>query len=95
MKDVLTPPIDDNIIIREDDEGVIKMATNRSSSRRAGHVDLIYHIVRDAVESGVVRIHYIKSGEQHTDVPTKALDVNFFETHAKYLLSARSGSMTV
>ena len=61
VKGFLTPPID-NIIIRENNEGAIKMATNRFSSRRTRHVDVKHHIVRDAVESGVVRIHYVKSG---------------------------------
>ena len=83
MKGFLMPPIDDSTIIREYNEGAIKMATNRSSSRRTRHVDVKRHIVRDAVESGVVRVHYVKSGEQHADVVlTKALDVNTFETHA-------------
>ena len=96
MKGFLTPPIDDNVIIRDDNEGAIKMATNRFSSRRTRHVDVKHHIVRDAVESGVVRIHYdVKSEEQHADVLTKALDVKTFETHARFLLSARAGLTTV
>ena len=60
MKGFLTPPIGDNIIIREDDEGVMRMATNPFNSRRTRHVGVKHHIVRDAVESGVVRIHYVK-----------------------------------
>ena len=64
-------------------------------SRRARHVDVKHHIVRDAVESDVVQIYYVKSGEQHADVLTKALDVNTFETHARFLLNARAGSATV
>ncbi|CAM9552396.1 unnamed protein product, partial [Ascophyllum nodosum] len=71
VKGFLTPPIDDNILIRENDEGAIKMATNLFSSRRTRHVDGKHHIVRDLVESGVVRIHYVKSGEQHTYGLTK------------------------
>ena len=63
MKSFLTSPIDDHIVIREDNEGAIKMVTNRFSSRRTRHVDVKHHIVRDAVESGVVRIHYVKTGE--------------------------------
>ena len=94
VKGFLTPPIDD-IIIREDNERAIKMATNRFSSRHTRHVDVKHHIVRDAVESGVVRIHHIKSGEQHADVLTKALDVNTFETHARFLLNAQTELMTV
>ena len=94
-KDFLPSPIDDNIIIRGDNERATKMTTNRFSSRRTRHVDVKHHIVRDAVESGVVQTHYVKSGEQqHNGVLTKALDVNTFETHARVLLNARAGSMT-
>ena len=56
VKGFLTPLID-NTIIREDNEGAIKMATNRFSSRRTRYVDVKHHVVRDAVESGIVRIH--------------------------------------
>ena len=59
-----------------------------------GHVDVKHHIVRDAVESGIVRIHYVNSGEQHADVLTNALDVNTFETHARFLLNVREGLTT-
>ena len=54
VKGFLTPPINDSIIPRENNEGAIKMATNRFSSRRTRHVDVKHHIVRDAVESGTV-----------------------------------------
>ena len=94
VKGFLTPPTDDKIVIREDNEGTTRMATNRFSSRRTRHVDVKHHIVRDAVES-VVQIHYVKSGEQHADVLTKALDVNTFETHMRFLLNSRAGSTTV
>ena len=79
VKGFLTLPIDDSIVIREDNEGAIKMATIRFSSRRTRYVDVKHHIVRDAVESGVVQIHYVKSREKNADVLTKALGVNTFE----------------
>ena len=82
-KGFLTPPIDDDIVIREDNEGAI----NRFSSRRTRHVDVKHHIVRDAVESGIVQIHYVKSGEQHADMLTKALNVNTSKTHARFFLT--------
>ena len=95
VKGFLTPPIDDNIITREDNEGAIKMATDRFSSRCTRQLDVKHHIVRDAVESGVIRIHYVKSGEQHADVLANALDVNTFATHSSLLLNARAGPTTV
>ena len=95
VKVFVPPPIDNNIVIREDNEGDVKMVTNRLSSRRTRHVDVKYYIVRDAVKSGVIQIHCVKSREQHADVLTKALDVNTFETHAIFLLNARAGSTTL
>ena len=86
VKGFLAPPFDDNIIIREGNEGAVKMATNRFSSRRTSHVDVKHH---------VVRIHYVRSGEHHADVLTKALDINIFETPARFLLNARAGLTTV
>ena len=71
------------------------MATNRFSSRCTKDVDVKHLIFCDAVESGVVRIHCVKSEEQHADVVAKALDVNTFETHARFLLNARARSTTV
>ena len=94
MKGFLTSPIDDKIVIRENNQRTIRMATNCFSSRRTRYVAVKHHIVRDAVES-VVQIHYVKSGEQHADVLTKALDVNTFETHTRVLLNSRAGSTTV
>ena len=68
VKGFLTPPNDDNVIIREYNEGAIKMATNCFRSRRTRHVDVKRHIVRDTVESGILRIYYVKSGEQHAEM---------------------------
>ena len=70
------------------------MVTNRFSSRRTRHVDVKHHIVCDAVEIGVVRIHYVKSGEQQAGVLKKLLDVHSFETYARFLLNARAGYTT-
>ena len=53
VKGFLTPPIDDNVVIREYNEEAIQMAINSFSSRRTRHVDVKHHIVRDAVESDV------------------------------------------
>ena len=54
VKGFSTPPIHDNILIREDEKRAINMATNRFSSRSTRHVDVKHHIFRDAVESGGV-----------------------------------------
>ena len=83
------PPIDYNIRVHEDNEDATKMAENRFSSRQRRHIDVKHHMVRDAVDVGIIRVEYIKSGEQHADVLTKAIDVKSFEKHARFLLNIR------
>ena len=77
------------ISIMEDNQGAIKMTNNKHSSRRTRHIDVKHHIVRDAVEKGLIRIVYVMSEEQHADILTKALDMRTFELHAKALMNLR------
>ena len=77
------------ISIMEDNQGAIKMANNKHSSRRTRPIDVKHHIVRDAVEGGLVRIVYVRSEEQHADILTKALNTRTFELHAKALMNSR------
>ena len=67
----MVPPIDY--------KGTIKMAENMFSSRRTRHIDVKHHLVRDAVDGGIIRVDYVKSGKQHADVLIKAIDVKSFE----------------
>ena len=89
VKAFMVPPIDYNIRVHEDNEGAIKMAENRFSSRRTRHIDVKHHMVRDAVDGGIIRVEYVKSREQHADVLTKAIDAKSFEKHARFLLNVR------
>ena len=67
---------DYNIRVHEDNVSTIKMAENRFSSRRTRHIDVKHHLIRDAVGVGIIRVVYIKSGKQHADVLTEAIDTN-------------------
>ena len=77
------------ISIMEDNQGAIKMANNKYSSRRTRHIDVKHHIVRDAVEEGLVRIVYVRGEEQHAGILTKALGMRTFELHAKAVMNLR------
>ena len=67
------------IPIMEDNQGAIKMANNKHSSRRTHHIDVKHHIVRDAVENGLVRIIYVGSEEQRADILTNALGMRILK----------------
>ena len=68
------------------------MANNRFSSRRTRHIDVKHHFIRDAIDSGIIRVEYINSGEQHADILTKALDAKTFERHARFLMNGSQDS---
>ena len=76
------------VVVYDDNEGAIKLATNKHSSRRTKHIDVKHHLVRDACDAGKVRVVYVRSEDQHADLLTKPLDARKFHRHAKVLLNA-------
>ena len=80
------PPIVETLV---HEDGAIKMTENMFSSRRTRHIDVKHHMVRDAVDGGIIRVEYVKSREQHADVLTKAMDAKSFEKQARFLLNVR------
>ena len=70
----------------EDNEGAIKLATNKHASRRTKHIDVKHHLVRDASDARKVRVAYVRSEDQHADLLTKPLDMQKFYKHAKFIL---------
>ena len=71
------------------------MAENRFSSRRTRHIDVKHHMVRDAVEGRIIRLEYVKSGEQHANELTKAKYAKSFEKHARFLLNVHQPKLCV
>ena len=71
----------------EDNEGAIKLATNKHASRRTKHIDVKHHLVRDASDARKVRVAYVRSEDQHADLLTKPLDMQKFYKHAKFILN--------
>ena len=69
----------------EDNEGAIKLATNKHASRRTKHIDVKHHLVRDASDAQRVRVTYVRSEDQHADLLTKPLDVKKFCKHANFI----------
>ena len=45
----------------EDNEGGIKLATNKHANRRTKHIDVKHHLVRDASDARKVRVAYMRS----------------------------------
>ena len=62
----------------EDNEGTIKLAVNKDSRRRTKHVDVKHHLGKDACDAGNVRVGYVRTKDQETDMFTKPQDIQEF-----------------
>ena len=71
----------------EENEGAIKLATNKRASRRTEYTDVKHHLVRDASDARKVRVVYVRSEDQHADLLAKPLDMQKFYKHAKFILN--------
>lgn len=65
------------VTIYEDNRGCIGMANN-SESKRAKHIDIKHHFIRDSVVKGLIKIVSIGTKDQLADIFTKSLDTNTF-----------------
>ena len=54
-----------------DNVGAIRLANNSSVSERTKHVDLRAHFVRDMIKDQVIKINFVKSAENDSDIMTK------------------------
>ena len=61
------------VTIFEDNRGCIGMANNLES-KRAKHIDIKHHFIRDHIEKGNIKIEPISSKDQLADIFTKSLD---------------------
>ncbi|CAN0896019.1 Retrovirus-related Pol polyprotein from transposon TNT 1-94 [Linum grandiflorum] len=56
-----------------DNTSAIQIATNPVLHERTKHIETHIHYIRDLVNSGVVRLHYLSSEDQIADLLTKAV----------------------
>jgi hypothetical protein len=64
-----------------DNVGAIFMAENATATVRTKHVDTRYHFVRDYVESGFLKIVFVNSKENKSDMFTKNVSSELYDKH--------------
>jgi hypothetical protein len=74
------------IIVKTDNVGAMFIAQNSSSGVRTRHVDTCYHFVRDYLDDGIIKIEFIKSVENQSDIFTKNVTQEIYERHVKKFL---------
>jgi sulfatase maturation enzyme AslB (radical SAM superfamily) len=74
------------IIVKTDNVGAMFMAQYSSSGVRTRHVDTWYHFVRENLDDGIIKIEFIKSVENQSDIFTKSVTQEIYERHVEKIL---------
>jgi hypothetical protein len=77
------------VVVRVDNIGAIWMAENASAGSRTKHVELKYHFIRQYVEEGFIRIIFVRTDENISDVFTKNVTGEIQDRHAREFVTSR------
>ena len=69
------------LILRVDNTGAIYLANNHTTSPRTKHIDIRTHYVRQLIDSGILKIVFIKSEDNDADIYTKNVSEELFNKH--------------
>ena len=87
LADISTTPIHtiDPTLLYGDNMGAIDTATNSDNTKRSRHIDIRYHITREALANGTLRLQYCHSNDMVADILTKPLPIVMHEKHRTFL----------
>jgi hypothetical protein len=71
------------IHIRVDNVGAIYLANNYATGQRTKHIDIRAHFLREYIESGVLKVVFIRSEDNDADILTKNTPEELFHSHRK------------
>lgn len=57
----------------EDNQGAISLAKNPVAHARMKHIDIRYHYIREAIESGTIDVQYCPTREMNADSIERAI----------------------
>eukprot|EP01082_Thalassiosira_pseudonana_P004207 g3736.t1 g3736 contig13:32484-34808(-) len=71
---------------RVDNIGAIFMSQNVTTTSRAKHIDIRTKFVREYVEDGKIKIVFVRSGDNDSDIMTKNVQGDLHDKHSKKLI---------
>ncbi len=74
------------VTVRVDNVGAIFMSKNISTSNRTKHVDIRTKYVNEYVEDGIIKIIFVQSGNNDSDIMTKNVSGDLLDKHAVKLI---------
>jgi hypothetical protein len=74
-----------------DNQGAITTANEPTYmvSGRSKHIDVRFHVIRDAAANGLIRLEYVRTEDVTAGVLTKALPRETFQRHVRGLGNVR------
>jgi hypothetical protein len=79
-------------LVYEDNQACIKTAEGDGVTKRAKHIDVRYHVTREAIERGEIILEYISTEDQVADALTKNLgQVKFNKLALTRMLGSEGG----
>jgi hypothetical protein len=71
--------VEGDVSVFIDNQAAQAMATNPVNHERTKHIDIAYHFVREVVQAGVVKLFYINTKNNISDLLTKSTKPVDFE----------------
>ena len=78
------------IVVRVDNIGAIFMAENITATSRTRHVNLRYRFVKQFQDEGFLKIIFVKTADNCSDVMMKNVKAELNEKHSKELVAHKS-----
>ena len=80
--DIQTP-----MMIWEDNQATINLATDSSAAKRTKHIAVRHHFIREFYDAGLIDIKYIPTRSQTADILTKSLGPQLFQLFRDKIVS--------
>jgi hypothetical protein len=74
------------ITVKTDNAGAMFMSQNSSSGVRTRHVNTRYRFVQENLDDRIIKIEFIKSIDNQSDIFTKNVTQEIYERHVKMFL---------
>ena len=74
------------VMVRVDNVGAIFMASNIMTTSHMKHVDIWYKYVNEYVEDGIVKIIFVKSADNNSDILTKNVSAELCKKHSRKMV---------
>jgi hypothetical protein len=76
--------------VKVDNMGAIYMSENSTPSARTRHADIRQKFTADLQDKGLVKVDFVKSEDNTSDILTKNVSVDLFKYHTKHIVMDKS-----